>query len=156
MKGFRFRGARILEWRRVQADQARAEFLRATESARETAAALSRAEASVARAVDEYLGIMAAPVDVATLERYRNWIGRQRTTVVTCHKAHEQRRVLVDKAAAVLQTAQRHVKVMERLRDRAQKRYRETERQLEMKAIDELATLRHARRQSEEEGAERG
>ena len=155
MKGFRFRGARILEWRRVQADQARAEFLRATESARETAAALSRAEADVTRAVDEYLSVMSTPVDVATLERYRNWIGQQRVRVLTCHKAHEQRRAIVDKTAALLQTAQRHVKVMERLRERAGKRYRETERQLEMKAIDELATLRHARRRNEE-GAERG
>ena len=34
MKAFRFRGARILEWRRVQADAARVEFVRATESAR--------------------------------------------------------------------------------------------------------------------------
>jgi flagellar export protein FliJ len=154
MKGFRFRLARILEWRRLQADQARAAFLRASESARETAAALSRAEAGETRAVQEYLGVMSTPVDVATLERYRNWIGRQRAHVISSHKAHEQRRAIVDKTAAALQIANRHVKVMERLRERAEKRYRESERQLEMKAIDELATLRHARRHTEE-GAER-
>ena len=155
MKGFRFRGARILEWRRIQADQARAEFVRATESARETAAALARAESSVAHAVNDYLGAMTAPVDIGTLERYRNWIGRQRAGVVTCQKSHAQRQAIVTKAAATLQTANRHVKVMERLRDRAEKRYRETERQLEMKALDELATQRYARRHLAEEGAER-
>jgi len=155
MKGFRFRGARILEWRRIQADQARAEFVRATESARETAAALARAEAGVVRAVNDYLGAIAAPTDIGTLERYRNWIGRQRAGVVTCQKSHEQRQAIVANAARALQTANRHVKVMERLRDRAEKRHRETERQLEMKALDELATQRYARRHIEAEGVER-
>jgi flagellar export protein FliJ len=99
---------------------------------------------------------MAAPVDVGTIERYRNWIGRQRAGVVTCQHSHAQRQAIVNKAAAALQTANRHVKVMERLRDRAEQRYRETERQLEMKALDELATQRFARRHLEqEEGAER-
>ncbi len=154
MKGFRFRLAKILEWRRVQADQARGEFLRASESAREAEAALRRAEAAVARAVSEYLGVMNAPVDVATLERYRVWIGRQRVNVATCTQTHQQRLALVDKAAAVLQTANRHVKVMERLRDRAERRYRETERQLEMKVLNELATTQFARRRIQQ-GAER-
>ncbi len=155
MKSFRFRGAKLLEWRRLQADQARAAFLRATESARETAALVATAEAGGTRAVREYLGVLATPVDVATLERYRNWIDRQRTHTAAARRAHEERRVVANAAAGVLQIANRHVKVMERLRDRAERRHREAERHAEMKVINELATMQYARRQAEG-GADRG
>ena len=149
MKSFRFRGARLLEWRGVQADAARVAFVRANESARETAALLAAAEAGCERAAQEYLGAMAAPVDVATLERYRNWIVRQQAQRATSHRSHQERRVVVDAAAGALQTANRHVKVMERLRDRARQRYLDAERHSDMKALDELATMQYARRKGQ-------
>ena len=154
MSRFRFRGERLLEWRRTQADAARVEFVRATESVREAAARLEDAEQASVRAVREFLDVMHTPVDVATLERHRNWIGQQRVVVAACERSHEERQQVAAAAAAVLQTATRHVKVMERLRDRAERRHREAERQQEMKALDELATLRFARRQADE-GAKR-
>ena len=155
MNAFKFRGARLLDWRKRQADQAREAFVRAAESARETADLLASAEAGSARAEREYLATIAAPAEIATLERYRNWIGRQRRHEDACRRKHEERRVLADKAALALQTANRQVKVMERLRDRALARYREAERQMDMKALDELATIRFARRRADE-GAARG
>jgi len=54
----------------------------------------------------------------------------------------------------VLQIAMRHVKVMERLRDRAWRRHLDAERQREMKDIDQLATLQYARRKADQ-GADR-
>jgi flagellar export protein FliJ len=146
VKAFRFRGARLLEWRRTQADQARVAFVRAAESARETAALLARAEEDERLSVRNYLDILHTAVDVPTIERYRNWIGRQRSRVAACERSHAERQKTADDAAQALQIASRHVKVMERLRDRAEQRHREAERQLEMKAIDELATMRFARR----------
>jgi hypothetical protein len=47
---FRFRGARILEWRRVQADAARVALVRATESVREAAARVADADDQSERA----------------------------------------------------------------------------------------------------------
>jgi len=44
----------------------------------------------------------------------------------------------------------RQVKVMERLRDRAWRRHLDGERRREMKELDQLATLQHARRMSEQ------
>ena len=155
MNAFKFRGARLLDWRRRQADQAREAFVRAAESARETADLLASAEAGSARAEREYLATIAAPAEIATLERYRNWIGRQRRHEDACRRNHEERRVLSDQAALILQMANRQVKVMERLRDRALARHREAERKMDMKALDELATVRFARRRADE-GAARG
>ena len=57
--------------------------------------------------------------------------------------------MVVDAAAGALQTANRHVKVMERLRDRARQRYLDAERHSDMKALDELATMQYARRKGQ-------
>jgi flagellar export protein FliJ len=145
---FRFRGARIIEWRRVQADAARVAFVRATESVREAAARVAAAADGVDRAVHEYRTAMAGPNDIGTIVGYRNWIGQQREHVAACRRQHDERRAVAETAAGVLQTAMRHVKVMERLRDRAWRRHVDAERQREMKELDQLATLQFARRQA--------
>jgi hypothetical protein len=72
MNAFKFRGARLLDWRKRQADQAREAFVRAAESARETADLLASAEAGSTRAEREHLATIAAPAEIATLERHRN------------------------------------------------------------------------------------
>lgn len=145
---FRFRGARILEWRRVQADAARVAFVRATESVREAAARVADADDQTERAVSDYKTAMASPNDIGTLLRYRNWIGKQREHAAACRRQHDEQRVVAEQAAGVLKTAMRHVKVMERLRDRAWRRHLEAERQREMKEVDQLATLQFARRKT--------
>ena len=145
---FRFRGARILDWRRVQADAARVAFVRATESVREAADRVADADDQSERAVSEYKTAMASPNDIGTLLRYRNWIGKQREHAAACRRQHAEQRVVAEQAAGVLQTAMRHVKVMERLRDRAWRRHLDAERQREMKELDQLATLQFARRKS--------
>ncbi len=145
---FRFRGARILDWRRVQADAARVAFVRATESVREAAARVADADDRADRAVHEYHTAMANPNDIGTIVGYRNWIGKQREHAAACRRQHDEQRVVVDQAAGVLRTAMRHVKMMERLRDRAWHRHLDAERQREMKEVDQLATLQFTRRKT--------
>src|SRR5262249_45436459 len=147
---FRFRGARILDWRRVQADAARVAFVRATESVREAAARVADADDQMARAVRESQTALANPSDIGTIVGYRNWIGKQREHAAVCRRQHDECRVVADRAAGVLQIAMRQVKVMERLRDRAWRRHLDDERRQEMKELDQLATLQHARRMIEQ------
>jgi flagellar export protein FliJ len=156
MKAFRFRGARILEWRRVQADAARQEFLRATASVREADQHLADAETERDRAGHELVAALAAPIEVGTIARYRNWIDRQRGHVDACRRLRDQRRGVAEEKAAALHGAMRDLKAMERLRERAWRRHLDLERQEEMKTIDQLATARFARRKADEEGADRG
>ena len=151
---FRFRGARILEWRRVQADAARVAFVRATESVREAAARLAEAHDRIERAAREYRTAMARPNEIGTIVGYRYWIEKQREHAAACRRQHDEQRAVADQAAGVLQTAMRRVKVMERLRDRAWRRHLDAERQQEMKELDALATQQFARRKSEQ-GADR-
>ena len=145
---FRFRGARILDWRRVQADAARVAFVRATESVREAAARVAAADDHIERAARDYKAAMACPNEIGTIVGYRYWIEKQREHAAACRRQHDEKRAVADQAAGVLQTAMRRVKMMERLRDRAWRRYVDAERAQEMKALDELATQRFARRMS--------
>jgi|SRR5262245_9368395 len=147
---FRFRGTRILDWRRVQADAARVAFVRATESVREAAVRVADADDQMAHAVRQYQAALASPRDIGTIVGYRNWIGKQREHAAVCRRQHDERRAVAEKAAGVLQIAMRQVKVMERLRDRAWRRHLDSEQRREMKELDQLATLQHARRMSEQ------
>jgi flagellar export protein FliJ len=149
VSSFRFRGQRVLDWRRVQEDAARKEFLRASATAR---AALERAQAADAdreRTILEYRARMASALDVDTIERYRNWIRRQQAHAEALHRAHAELEDAANAAGQALRLAQRHVKVMERLRDRAAARHQEAERLADLKALDELATLQYVRRRME-------
>jgi flagellar export protein FliJ len=155
MKPFKFKGERILEWRRVQADAARGEFLRAAETAREALRVAETAESAAIEAVKNGDHAVRHATDVATIERHRIWISREQRRADGLRRTYLERQAVADQKSVVLQVANRHVKVMERLRERAQRRHRDLERQLEMKALDELATMQFARRRAAQ-GGERG
>jgi len=155
VKPFKFRGEQILEWRRVQADAARGEYLRAAETAREALKVADDADAALSQAEIAAHHAIRHATDVITIERHRIWIIREQRRADGCRRTYRERQVVADEKAAALQLANRHVKVMERLRERTRRRYQDLERQLEMKALDELATVQYARRRAEQ-GVERG
>ena len=146
MKPFSFRGARLLEWRRLQRDAAQREYVRASELTRATATRLADAEEQCARASREYRATLTAAVDTSTIERYRNWIDRGQRHALDCRRLHQERVRESGTAALALQRATREVKAMERLRDRARERYDDEQRRMEMKDLDQLATLQFARK----------
>jgi flagellar export protein FliJ len=146
MKPFRFRGARLLEWRRIQEDAVRGEFLRAHESAREAAALVADAEGRAGDAVRDYREALSTGIEAHWLERHRNWIVRQQGDIAASRERHGERKQIADKAADALRVAHRHVRIVERLRQHAWKRYLDAARRIETKEIDELATRQFARR----------
>jgi len=149
MKSFHFRAERLLEWRRIQADAARVAFMRANESARETARLVEAAEARRQQAEREYCGVMTRTVEAGSLERYRNWIAARQRDVMARRQSHQQRMAALEKAVEGMRQADRNKRVIERLRDRAWHRYLEASRRVEMKELDALATLRFTRRKAE-------
>lgn len=146
MKAFRFRAERVLEWRRAQADAARVAFVRANESARETATRLAEADDRRQNAQHEYRRAMDGTVEAGSLERYRNWIASRQSDVTACRQLHQQRIVSLGKAVDHLRLADRNQRILERLRERAWRRYEDDSRRLEMKEFDALATQQFARR----------
>jgi hypothetical protein len=150
VKPFRFRGERLLAWRRRQADAARAAFVRARESARESAARSAAGEASVAHAEREFRAAAATPLDVTAIVRHWNWIEAERKRAAVLSAERDRAGREAETAATLLQAAARHVKVMERLRERAWQRYLMNERTAEMKAVNERATELYVRRRTAE------
>jgi hypothetical protein len=102
----------------------------------------------VAHAERELRAAAGAPLDVSAIVRHWNWIEaeRKRTAILSAERDRACRDA--DRAAAQLQIAARHLKVMERLRERAWQRYLVNERADEMKAVNERATERYVRRRT--------
>jgi flagellar FliJ protein len=148
MKPFRFRGERVLEWRRRLADDARLALVRASEAWRESHQRVVEAEASVARAARAYLDDTQGLLDAPAIGRHRNWIDAEASRAAALRGERDRCRRAQERASAVLQKAAMDVKVMERLRDRAWERYLADEWQTEMKQVNELAAQRHAQRQA--------
>jgi flagellar FliJ protein len=148
MKPFRFRGERILEWRRRQMDASRLAFVRAREAWRESHARVAAADACIERAARAYLADMQALVDAETIRRHRNWIHSEESRAAALRRDLDRCRRAEESAAGVLQKSATDVKVMERLRDRAWRQYLDDERQAETKQVNELATQQYAQRRA--------
>jgi len=145
VKSFRFRAARVLEWRAAAADAARGAFVRARESAREAGERVEAAEARHSDAMQALRAELASPIDVDTIGRHRSWIDHQRAAVAACQHVHDERVAATAVAADALREAKRQVKVLERLRERALRRYTAAVRRQEMQRLDEFAVQQFVR-----------
>jgi len=145
VKPFRFRAERVLEWRAIAANSARGAFMRASESVREAADDVSRAEARCGDGERALRADLDAPIDAEMLLRHRNWIDQQRAATAACQRLHDERVEAAAAAAITLRDAMRHVKVLERLRERARQRHVVAERREEGQRLDELAVQRFVR-----------
>ena len=145
MKPFRFRAARVLEWRAAAADAARGAFVRAHESAREAGEHVEAAEARCSDATQALREELASPIDVDTIGRHRSWIDHQRAAVAACQLTHDERVAAAAAAADALRDARRRVKVLERLRDRALRRHAVAVRRQETQRLDEFAVQQFVR-----------
>lgn len=149
MPPFRFRAQPVLDLR-LRAEEAaeRAlaaadEIFRQAEAAREAAL---RAQADArSRAADGAAHATAAH----ELTWYRNWIVGHQRAVAVCQRLSDTRRAERDVAQTAAERARRDRLALEKLKDRAYRAHLDAERRAEQKALDELATIKHAtRRQS--------
>jgi len=152
MKPFRFRAEPILTWRRRLADDARVAVVRANESARAAVQRVADAEARSLSAADDFRRAVGAYTNIETIVRHRNWIDREQAHAAASRAQRDQRQREADAAHELLRQAMRHVRVLEKLRDRAWRRHQDVDRQQDMKALDELATQRFVRRQQAAQG----
>ena len=133
------------------ADTARGAFMRARETAREAAEQVQAAETRRRSAEDSLRVNLGSPIDAPTLTRHRNWIDHQRAAVTAHQRLHDERVAAAAAAATALHEATRHVKVLERLRERARRRHTAAERREEMQRLDEFAVQQFARSRTQGE-----
>ncbi|ODS53941.1 MAG: hypothetical protein ABS36_12110 [Acidobacteria bacterium SCN 69-37] len=143
MSEFRFRAAAALELRRTQEHEAGLARARAEAAVREAERVAAVAD-GVRRTAQQRLQILERHgSDVATFMWHRNWIVRLTNDLAA--KRHE----VVMLAEAVRQAEQRWRQArqrrlaLERMQERAFRRFRAEQLRQELKVIDELARLRY-------------
>jgi flagellar export protein FliJ len=142
MATFRFRAAAALEARAKQEQAASLVFSQCEALLRGGEARHAEAEQVRQRAVDDDAAAARAGMNAVARDWHRNWITT--TSAVVGHLHTEVERLGADAARAkrAWQDARRRRLVLERLRDRAWRRFQVAEHRRDMKTMDELAQVR--------------
>jgi flagellar export protein FliJ len=142
MADFRFRAGAALELRRQQETAAATDLARAEAHFREAEAQVTHAEQQRRTAQDQQLSAERLGSDAGTLAWHRNWIVRLAVTVDTLRQDVEARALVVRQTEQNWRDARRRRLALERMRERAWRRYQQEQQRQELKVIDELARLR--------------
>jgi len=150
MKRFKFRLQKLLEVRRLKEDALRQELARAQEAVRREKAVLERLTAARGATIDALRANVGGALDVQWIAAYHGYLGFLARRI-------EEQRAVVDRAAReevrkreALIAARRARKVVEKLRERAYARYREEVSRAEQAFLDEVGTMRYARKGGED------
>lgn len=149
MKRFKFRLEAVKRLRAAAEKEAMADLARALGRVRELEAAVHRIGAerqSVLQVVDQRLG--AGQIDAGWIERHHGDLQRLDAAEEQARRELQRARAAYDEARAVLRRRQEHLRAMDVLEDKARERHDEEVRREEHVAMDEIALLRHGRKQS--------
>ena len=149
MSRFRFRLEPVLQMRQRIEDQARQALARAERQLQEAERGLTLADA---RLRDAYVSASEAEregADVIRLTWHRNWIVVKTRDVEASRLDVRDRLETRDLRLRQAQEAHQQRRVLERFKDRARVAFDTEAARREMQAIDELATIRAARRAGE-------
>jgi len=146
MAAFRFRAAAALELRRQQETAAATTLARGEALFREAQVLADRADAARTEAQEAQGSAERRGTDIATLEWHRNWIVRLTLTVEAVRHEVDARGEVVRQAEQGWREARQRRLALERMRERAWRRYQQEQQRQEMKVIDELARLRFVTR----------
>ncbi len=142
MADFRFRAAAALELRRQQETAASTTLARAEAEFHAAEARTAAAEHARQAAQQDQSDAQRRGSDGGTLAWHRNWIVRLAAGVDALQQEVEARAHAVRQAEAHWREARRRRLALDRMRDRAWRRYQQDQQRQELKAIDELARLR--------------
>lgn len=150
---FRFRAAAALEARRRQEDDALAECTRKDGLKHAAEARCAEIEGQRVEAAKALIESQMQGQDSSAQSWHRNWIAglSGAANVAATNVAEAAQAVLV--ARRIWQEARKKRLVLERLRDRAWRRFRHEEALREQKVIDELARVRFTTRTLAEENS---
>lgn len=146
MKAFRFRAAAILELRRREHDLAKAQLVRAQRERDDAALAVDQARVEIRVAEDGLSEALARPYTADDLVRHRNWIESRHAVADERKRVLDTRIGVVEQATGHVRSTLMRVRVLERLRDHAWRRYQDEVRRRENADMDALAVTQYARR----------
>ncbi|NOT24530.1 MAG: flagellar export protein FliJ [Acidobacteria bacterium] len=149
MKAFRFRAQAILDLRTRHRDAIQTELAQAERAEHEASAAVEHADRRLQRAGADGADALRAGGPITKFERHRNWIAHLRDEGDRLCRVRQERAAEVSRVRERLRVAHQQVRVLERLRDQMSQRHATAVRHEEMRELDEIATLRFSRQQSQ-------
>lgn len=143
MRPFRFRAQVVLELRRREEEAARAALARQQAETMRVRALADEAARTARTAQATLAATTAAGASPALLEWHRSWIVKLTRDVAVGLVAVAEAEQAAARAAVVLGTALQKRRVLERLRERALRRYRVDSDREQLKDMNQHASLRH-------------
>lgn len=144
MGPFRFRAEIVLELRRREEEAARTALARRRAVCDRAHAALAAARDAVFEAGRALDSAAASGTTHGTLEWHRSWIVRLRLAVQAAMRIAAEADQAAGRAALALNQAMQKRRVLERLRDRAWRKYTLARDRAHIQEMDQLASLRYA------------
>ncbi len=144
MRPFRFRAEIVLDLRRREEDTARQALARQRAVCERAHAMLTAARTAVLDAGRALETAAASGTTHGTLEWHRSWIGRMRLGVQAAMREAAEADQAAGRAALALNQAMQKRRVLERLRDRAWRKYVVARDRAHIQEMDQLASLRFA------------
>ncbi|MCC7010573.1 MAG: flagellar export protein FliJ [Acidobacteria bacterium] len=142
MATFRFRAAAALERRREDETQALADLARVQARFHEASTSVEAEVARRARAEADAAVVQRRGCDAETLLWHRNWILRLASAVERLRQERDACAADVERARAAWMEARRRRLALERMKERAWRRFQLAEQRQTAKELDELARLR--------------
>ncbi len=144
MQAFRFRAQIVLDLRRREEEAARTALVRQRALADRAHASLAAAREAVGEAGRALDTAAAAGTTHGTLEWHRRWIVGLRLAVQAAMRVAAEADQASGRAAAALNQAMQKRRVLERLRERAWRKYSLARDRAHIQEMDQLASLRFA------------
>lgn len=143
MTDFRFRAAAALDLRRKQETAAGTALAAAEAEFRAAEARAAQADADRRAAQAQQLAAERRGSDAVALDWHRNWIVRLSNDLAERRRQVDRLAQAVRDAEARWRKARQRRLALERMRDRAWRRFQQEQHRQELKVIDELARLRY-------------
>jgi flagellar export protein FliJ len=152
MRPFQFRAQAALDLRRKQEDEAR-RALADAQTAHEAAQARAvAADLGARNAADEFVSAQRKGTEAWRLGWHQSWITKLRLEADACQRATAISAATVERATASVVSAYQRRRTLERLRERARRRYETEAARQHSREMNDLASLRFAARLAERGG----
>jgi flagellar export protein FliJ len=143
MRPFRFRAAAALDLRRKEEESARLRLARAQSDLHHAQQRVVAADHAASQAAAHLSSAQSAGTEAWRISWHQSWIRRQRLEADACRRTVAVSATLADRAAASVSIAHQKRRVLERLRERAMERHRQTADRHATNEMNQLANLRY-------------
>ena len=152
MRPFQFRAQVVLDLRRREEDDARRVLADAQTAHEATLARAVAADVSARTAAVEFVAAQRRGTEAWRLDWHQSWIAKLRLEADACQRATAISAATVERATASVIEAFQKRRTLERLRDRARRRYDAEAGRQHHREMNALASLRFAARAAERGG----